>query len=183
LADLTTQSNYDGPLPETGYSLVGQEEAIPISDELIRTFENLQNQKKFNTEYHELKEVVVSSKQKSPTQLLDEKLSSGRFYNPREQVFDFVNEKQVGTETTIYGWLISRVAGDNKKWTYYIDEFPVSLQDIKSISMSGVALIKVQGRGDSHQIFIYNMKGGEILSKAKAMKTVNIQGYEKQNYC
>jgi hypothetical protein len=115
------------------------------------------------------------------TKLLDEKLSSGRYFNPRETIYDFINVEQFGTEgNNLLSWLNSRVPGDPKGYSYYIDEFLSHKEDVKGIQINDVALIKVQGKGASHQIFIYLKRGGEMVNKGKTLNIENLLGYEHQ---
>jgi len=48
-----------------------------------------------------------------------------------------------------------------------------------STPISDVALIKVQGKGASHQIFIYLKRGAEMNFLAKSLNKILIHGYEK----
>ncbi len=59
-----------------------------------------------------LESVTVKAKTKTPTQLLDEKLSSALFMTEQQQVFDFVNKQQNAMAYNhIFDWLEGRVAG------------------------------------------------------------------------
>ena len=51
---------------------------------------------------------------------------------------------------------------------------------IDGTSIDDVAMVKIQGRGDSHQVFIYLKRGGEMLYKAKPLNNGELRGYEHQ---
>ena len=91
-----TQQNptlkYAQPLPEINYVLVADTIKV-YSETILKDIENLKNERSSRPVVSTLKEVVIKSNAKSPKQLLDEKLSSGRFYSQNETIYDFVNEK------------------------------------------------------------------------------------------
>jgi hypothetical protein len=172
---------YISPLPNTNYIVSPNSEVYlnPVQKEIIS--ERVKNNANFSDKMHHLEEVTVYTKAKNQTQLLDQKLSSGRFYNPRETIYDFVNVAQYGTEgNNLLNWLLGRVPGDPQLYTYYIDEFLSDKDDVMTTPIDAVALIKVQGKLRSHQVFIYLKKGGEMLNKGKTLPIENLSGYEHQ---
>jgi hypothetical protein len=182
--EIEANSMYLSALPKTADSLV-----IPtvaknsISQKAIEQLD-FNNIKETNKEVHELKAVTVKTRVQTPTELLDEKLSSGRFFNPRSMIYDFVNKEQpVTAGTDLFNWLKARVPGDPKLTSYYIDEFLINKQDaesqISTLSVDVVAMIKIQGRGASHQVFIYLKRGGEMYANAKSLRNVLLNGYTK----
>jgi len=182
--EIEANSMYLSALPKTADSLV-----IPtvaknsISQKAIEQLD-FYNIKESNKEVHELKAVTVKTRVQTPTELLDEKLSSGRFFNPRSMIYDFVNKEQpVTAGTDLFNWLKARVPGDPKLTSYYIDEFLINKQDaesqISTLSVDVVAMIKIQGRGASHQVFIYLKRGGEMYANAKSLRNVLLNGYTK----
>jgi len=182
--EIEANSMYLSALPKTADSLV-----IPtvaknsISQKVIEQLD-FNNIKETNKEVHELKAVTVKTRVQTPTELLDEKLSSGRFFNPRSMIYDFVNKEQpVTAGTDLFNWLKARVPGDPKLTSYYIDEFLINKQDaesqISTLSVDVVAMIKIQGRGASHQVFIYLKRGGEMYANAKSLRNVLLNGYTK----
>jgi hypothetical protein len=61
-----------------------------------------------------LEEVIVKTTIKTPTQLLDEELSSPLFTTGNQRIIDFVNEEQnVMAYNNVFDWLEGRVAGLN----------------------------------------------------------------------
>jgi hypothetical protein len=182
--EIEANSMYLSALPKKADSLV-----IPtvaknsISQKVIEQLD-FNNIKETNKEVHELKAVTVKTRVQTPTELLDEKLSSGRFFNPRSMIYDFVNiEQPVTAGTDLFNWLKARVPGDPKLTSYYIDEFLINKQDaesqISTLSVDVVAMIKIQGRGASHQVFIYLKRGGEMYANAKSLRNVLLNGYTK----
>ncbi len=191
--EFSAQENYmkyEKALPVTGYFLAPNTETVISPKEQKKNEERIKSDTSFSTKFHKLKDVSVQTKTRTLTQLLDEKLSSGRFYNPREVIYDFINEKQDGsTGSNLHFWLRGRIPSfdpkDEKsgKISYYIDEFKVDrtmLFLIDGTSIDDVAMVKIQGRGDSHQVFIYLKRGGEMLYKAKPLNNGELRGYEHQ---
>jgi len=108
-------------------------------------------------------------------------LSSGRFYNPRETIYDFINVNQPGSETgDLLSWIYSRTPGLPEFYTYFIDEVQTGPSRISTIAIPNVAMIKVQGRGKTHQIFIYLKRGGETVNKNPSLSIEKIPGYDHQ---
>jgi len=182
--EIEANSMYLSALPKTADSLViPTVEKNSISQKAIEQLD-FNNIKETNKEVHELKAVTVKTRVQTPTELLDEKLSSGRFFNPRSMIYDFVNKEQPVTPgTDLFNWLKARVPGDPKLTSYYIDEFLINKQDaesqISTLSVDVVAMIKIQGRGASHQVFIYLKRGGEMYANAKSLRNVLLNGYTK----
>ncbi len=182
--EIEANSVYQSALPKTADSLV-----IPIiaknsiSQKPIEQFDFNQI-KETNKEVHELKAVTVKTRVQTPTELLDEKLSSGRFFNPRSMIYDFVNKEQpVTAGTDLFNWLKARVPGDPKLTSYYIDEFLINTEDAKSqisgLGIDIVAMIKIQGRGATHQVFIYLKRGAEMNANVKPLRNILLSGYAK----
>jgi hypothetical protein len=182
--EIEANSVYQSALPKTADSLV-----IPTVEKnsiAQKPFEQLDfnNIKETNKEVHELKEVTVKTHVQTPTELLDEKLSSGRFYNPRSMIYDFVNKEQpITAGSDLFNWLKARVPGDPKLTSYYIDEFLINKQDaetqISGLGIDIVAMIKIQGRGATHQVFIYLKRGAEMYANVKPLSNIVLNGYTK----
>lgn len=173
--------NYISPFPSTNYLVSANKELITDEKQIALIKERVKNNSNFSEKVHQLEEVSVFAKKKNLTQLLDEKLSSGRFFNPRETIYDFINVEQFGTEGgNLLSWINNRAPGDQKFFTYYINEVQTSRDMITATSISDVALIKVQGKLASHQIFVYLKRGGESVNKGKTLNIENIPGYEHQ---
>jgi hypothetical protein len=173
--------SYNRPLPPTNYilSAIKEQTSNPVKKEIIA--ERVKNNANFSEKVHQLEEVSVYAKAKTLTEKLDKKLSSGRFFNPRETIYDFINVEQFGTEGgNLLSWINNRAPGDQKFFSYYIDEVLTSKDMVTATSISDVALIKVQGKLASHQVFIYLKRGGESVNKGKTLSIENIPGYEHQ---
>ncbi len=180
LTEVKSDSKYESALPESDYTVAKPAEIITYPAEIERNIENVKNEKGAKESYHELTEVVVQTRRKTPTQLLNEKLSSGRFSNSREVIYDFVNQKQDGaTGNDLLAWINARAPGDTRRFSYYIDEYQVEKEMVSLTAISEVAMIKFQGNGAAHQIFIYLKKSEERLATAKVLNHIPFQGYPK----
>ncbi len=127
-----------------------------------------------------LQEVIVKSKVKSPTQLLDEKYATGLFSGGDGYTFDLTNEPPIGS-LDILSYLQGRVAGltingmgtqATMSWRgavpdVYLNEMKLTVDMIQSIAVSDIALVKVfrppffgsGGGGSGGAIAIYTKKG------------------------
>jgi hypothetical protein len=180
LTKLDNTAAYSSALPIPAYTVAKPAETAPPPAEIVRSVANVKTGKAVQESTRMLKEVIVKTIKKTPTQLLDEKLSSGRFYNPREVIYDFVNTVQSGAfGNDLYYWLQGRVPGDPNKVSYFIDEFKADKSQVKMTPISDVAMVKIQGRGDSHQVFIYLRRGEEMLQQIKPLNNITIEGYKK----
>jgi hypothetical protein len=187
---IENSASYKSPFPQIDYILSANTEPVSKLNVQERFEEKVKNDTSFSSKVNTLKEVKVYAKTKTPTQLLDEKLSSGRYYNPRETIYDFVNVVQDGTDSTnLHYWVKGRIPGYDirDEWkgiiTYYIDEFIVAkgnLSMLDALSISDVAMVKIQGKGQSHQVLIYLKKGGELVSSRKSLSIENLTGYEHE---
>ena len=173
---------YIQPLPETNYVIVADTDTTKVySKEVLKDIANFKNERNSVPVVSTLKAVIVKSHGKSAKQLLDEKLSSGRFYSEREVIYDFVNEKQAGTEgSNLSFWLMGRVPGDPRQTNYFLDEFHIDKDMASTISMSDIAMIKIQGSGASHLVLIYMRRGAQMMVGNPLNNTV-IHGYEHQD--
>ncbi len=184
---------YQNPLPPTDYILSANKEKDLVSNTQVKEnhAERVKNNASFSNKFHQLEEVSVYAKTKSLTEKLDKKLSSGRFFNPRETIYDFINIEQPGATggNDPHTWLKSRIPGYDigyeKKGiiTYYIEETIVDKNNIfiiDNLPFDNIAMIKIQGKGEGHQVFIYLKKGGEMNSKSKSLSMENLTGYEHQ---
>ncbi|MCX6300453.1 MAG: hypothetical protein NTY72_15335 [Bacteroidetes bacterium] len=127
-----------------------------------------------------LQEVIVKSKVKSPTQLLDEKYATGLFSGGDGYTFDLTNEPPIGS-LDILSYLQGRVAGltingmgaqATMSWRgavpdVYLNEMKMTVDMIQTIAVSDIALVKVfrppffgsGGGGSGGAIAIYTKKG------------------------
>ena len=127
-----------------------------------------------------LQEVIVKSKVKSPTQLLDEKYATGLFSGGDGYTFDLTNEPPIGS-LDILSYLQGRVAGltingmgtqATMSWRgavpdVYLNEMKMTVDMIQTIAVSDIAMVKVfrppffgsGGGGSGGAIAIYTKKG------------------------
>lgn len=134
-----------------------------------------------------LEDVVVKTKTKSPTQVLDEKYASPLFSSGDSYPFDVVNDPFARSAMNVLQYLQGKVAGltissagggggnSSVTWrggtpTFFMNEMQVDINTLSSISMSDVAYVKVfrppfigaVGGGSSGAIAVYTRKGGEV---------------------
>lgn len=182
---------YNASFPPTNYILSANKELITNSVQKEVIAERVKNNANFSEKVHQLEEVSVYAKAKSLTEKLDKKLSSGRFFNPRETIYDFINDEKNGIDAgyNLHYWLSARIPGYDRKYeeagiiTYYIDENLVHKSQVSMIDVlpiDNVAMVKIQGKGMGHQVLIYTKKGGESVYKGKSLPTENLTGYEHQ---
>ncbi len=145
-----------------------------------------------------LEAVVVKSKGKTPTQLLDEKYASGLFTGDAYQ-FDLVNDPFASSALNIFTYLQGKVAGlqintsgpqPSMQWRggspqLYLDQSPTDASFISSLNVNDVAYIKVfrppfMGgfNGGNGAIAIYTRKGGDQKQEpGKGLASNKIFGY------
>ncbi len=170
-------------LPESKYELVPKESSKQRDASYIEVINKSKFQKNIVEREKTLADVVVRSKLKSATQLLDEKVSSGRFdIYGNLKVVDFVNTQQTTTDANAFDWLVAKGLIDvtiAKSYRYFIDEFPSNINDIKSIQASNIALLKVGAIGKIHDVHIYLKRGGENVLTPDPLGNTSISGYTK----
>lgn len=133
---------------------------------------------------HQLTDVVVKGKVKRTVDILDETYTSGLFAGGDSRQFDATNDPFAAAAPDVFSYLQGRVAGlqiNNTgadvtlSWRgstpdLYLDEVPVQVDQLRSISMNDVAYIKVfqppffgpTGGGAGGAISVYTRKGGDI---------------------
>ena len=146
-----------------------------------------------------LENVTVKSKGKSPTQLMDEKYSSGLFSGGDSYQFDLINDPFSSSAINIFTYLQGKVAGlqvntsgpsPSMQWRggspqLYLDQTPVDASFISSLSVSDVAYIKVfrppfMGgfNGANGAIAIYTRRGNDTKSEpGKGLASNKVSGY------
>ena len=153
-----------------------------------------------------LQDVIVTTKAKSPLEVLDEKYASGFFSSGDAYQFDVLNDPFGKNAMSVFTYLQGRVAGLNitvpsgigstpsVTWrggtpTFYYNESPVDPSFLSSISMSDIAYIKVFrppfmgsiGGGSNGAIAIYARKGGDVTqTKGKGLPYKIVIGYTVQ---
>lgn len=141
-----------------------------------------------------LKEVVIKSKIKSPTQLLDEKYASGFFSGGDGVSFDLSSDPYGNGSIDILTYLQAKVAGLNisntgaqpsatwrgSKTDFFLNEVNTQIETIQSLSTADIAYIKAIrppffgsfGGGAGGAIAIYTKRGGGA-EKSSSTKTVH----------
>ncbi|HEY1871466.1 MAG TPA: hypothetical protein VGG71_10430, partial [Chitinophagaceae bacterium] len=133
-----------------------------------------------------LSDVVVTTRAKSPLQLMDERYTSPLFSSGDAYQFDVVNDPFAKSAFSVLQYLQGKVAGltittasepgssGSVSWRggtpdFFLNEMPVQIDDLSSINMSDVAYVKVfrppfigsTGGGANGAIAVYTRKGGE----------------------
>jgi hypothetical protein len=147
-----------------------------------------------------LTNVTVRSRTKTPTQVMDEKYTSGLFSGGDGYQFDLVNDVAAGGYGNIFNYLTGKVAGlqinsagsnVSMQWRggtpqLFLDEMPTDAGMIASIPVTDVAYVKVfrppfmgaTGGGSGGAIAIYTRKGGDAATTpGKGLATNTITGY------
>jgi hypothetical protein len=154
-----------------------------------------------------LQDVTVTTKAKSPLEVMDEKYTSGLFSgNFDSYQFDVLNDPFGKTAMSVFTYLQGKVAGltittpsgigntPSVSWrggtpTFYLDEMPVDVSQLSTINMSDVAYVKVfrppflgsAGGGANGAIAVYTRKGGDVTQRAgKGLPYKVVIGYTVQ---
>jgi hypothetical protein len=145
---------YDSLLPATSFTLVPRKPGDSLSQKVKAYQTVIGNQAKLDEPSIMMQAVVVKAKTKSPTQLLNNKLSTPMFRDPGETVLDFMNEDQDMGGSTILEYLVGKVPGVMSEGTdgisirgqspqIYIDEFQSDIIRLNSIPYTEIAMVKV----------------------------------------
>lgn len=148
--------------------------------------------------YKELEMVTVKAKAKSPTEVMDEKYTSGLFSGGDAMQFDVLNDNfaKVGD---IFNYLQGKVAGlqisgqgtgSSLSWRggtpqLYVDEMPADVDMVSNININDVAYIKAFRppflggfNGGSGAIAIYTRRGDDVKrDPEKTIPSSKISGY------
>jgi len=149
-----------------------------------------------------LNTVVVKSKAKSPTQLLDEKYTSGFFAGGDGMSFDLSADASIIASIDILTYLQAKVAGltittsgaqPTATWRgantdFFLNEVNTSIESVRYLSIADIAYIKALrppffgsfGGGSGGAIAIYTKKGGSNKGGAdnsKGMENTILGGY------
>ena len=192
-------------LPQSDFILTKRLPNEPLTTDAEQAIANSRFHKKLNEKITDIQEVKLTAKKQSPTDKLNDELSSPLFQSASETIFDFVNDKTLGNGSPdILLWLEGRVAGlqiqrdgadieaiiRNKKVDVYLDEVKTDLEIIRGFNISNVAMIKVVrddffgGFGNSNgAILIYTKNGNsaseEVSKSMTGLKFFTINGYSK----
>ena len=153
-----------------------------------------------------LQDVVVTTKAKSPMQVLDEKYTSGLFSSGDSYQFDLMTDPFSKSATDIFTYLQGKVAGllisggsggstPSVSWrggtpSFYYNESPVDVSMLSTINVNDIAYVKVfrppffgtSSGGASGAIAVYTKKGGDVQQpdKGKGLPYKMIIGYTSQ---
>ncbi len=145
-----------------------------------------------------LQTVIVTGKQKSPAEKLDEQYSSGMFTGGQAKVFAMEGDPFAQSAISILDYLRSRVAGlqistnagqesatrRGSAVAFFLNEMQTDVDQVQSTPMSDVAMIKVfdppfmgaTGGGPGGAIAVYTKKGGNT-DKVRGLNELTVQGY------
>jgi hypothetical protein len=184
--------------PATGFfsnqnlDTTGDSRHIALSDEAAR-LAKLYNGKVLET-------VTIKAKTKSPTEVLDEKYTSGLFSGGDAYQFDLLNDPTALSALNIFTYLQGKVAGlqinassnpPSLQWRggtpqIYLDEVPADANMISSVSVSDIAYVKVlrppffggAGSGANGAIAIYTRRGNDVKAEpGKGLNNNLVRGY------
>ena len=143
--------------------------------------------------------VVVTAKTKSVAEQFSDKYSNGLFKSMNERIFSVFDDPSAIAYPSVLAYLQGRVAGlqinqnfggGRAIWrgspvSFFIDEMRTDAQQINSINMANVAIIKVfpppffgaPGGGSGGAIAVYTRRGGEQGLLPGNRSVFQIRGY------
>ncbi|HVG12186.1 MAG TPA: hypothetical protein VM843_04240, partial [Flavisolibacter sp.] len=146
-----------------------------------------------------LSNITVRAKAKSRIDEMDKRYTSGLFSGADSYQFDLTEDRTAASSLNIFQYLQGRVAGlqisnstgtPSLQWrggtpTVYLDEMPVQVESIASMSVADIAYVKVfrppfMGgfNGGGGAIAVYTKRGGDAqTSRAKGLDNSTITGY------
>ncbi len=167
---LNNTADYQSPLPASGYTMVARNPKDVLRPDIARAVQARDNFKMSEIKIKDLEEIKIIAKKKSPSEELNEKLTSPMFRSMNETVLDFVNDnKGAFGYSNIIQYLQGRVAGlqvENRNGNFvpiirgsvaaiYLNEMQVDASMVSTIPVSDVALVKVLKSG-----FVGGSSGG-----------------------
>jgi hypothetical protein len=164
--------------------------------------------KQFYLKSHELGNVTVKGKVKTPVEKMEETYVSGLFGGDARGRFDLVNDPLASSYMSIFQYLQGKVAGlqintgagtPTLSWrggtpSLYLNEMKVDANMLSNTPVTDIAYVKVFSPGDggsfilggSGAIAVYTRKGGDQQPdpNAKSLSYVQLNGYSaiKQFY-
>jgi hypothetical protein len=156
-----------------------------------------------NQKIKTLATVVIKAREKSPSQKLDEKYTSGIFSGGDAFIFDLINDPTGGGYPDIFTYLQGKVPGltisvgsggqatlawRGSKPAVYLNEVQTDASQLQGVSVSDIAMVKVfrpggasgiLGGGGGGAIAIYTRKGGEGQTNIdfKGLEHARLIGY------
>jgi hypothetical protein len=171
IAWVAGMSAIKNPASRNAFFAQKREEVIPQLNKKIKTLE----------------EVVVRSKTGKRQEELDKKYASGLFSGSDARTFNLLDDPYAVSSVNALNYLEGKVAGlmitgSGNDYTatwrsgtpaFFLDEMPVDIEEISSIAVSDIAMIKVFsppfigafGNGAGGAISIYRKKGGDDDTK------------------
>ncbi|TAN10827.1 MAG: hypothetical protein EPN37_18420 [Chitinophagaceae bacterium] len=168
-----------------------------LNNYLTQAVERNNIQKYINSRSVLLKEVNVTARRIPETKKLEDRYTTGMFKSDDGYTFDLTRQNL--PYISIFQYLQGRVAGlmisggpmsPSVRWRggtpgFFLDEVPVSAEDIANVPVNDIALVKVYRPpfyggfgGGSGAIAIYTKKGGdEDYSPGKGFDKIRIPGY------
>ncbi|SEF54679.1 hypothetical protein SAMN05421847_0283 [Halpernia humi] len=190
----------NGDLPSSKYILVDRESTDVLPPKIANAVANKKNNLQIKNDETLIQEVKIKGNKMSATDKLNDDLSRGMFNSMNSTVFDFINENQNVAGQSIMQFLQGRVAGltfqtnqngdlvpyiRNAPAKIYLDESPIDINFISSISVSDIAMVKIF-KGSvtlGNAIAIYFRKGGmksvNDTKEPKKNNTVTLKTYDK----
>jgi hypothetical protein len=194
-------------LPQNDFNLIKRTPNEALSPEASQAIEGSRFEKKVNEKVTDIQEVKLTAKKQTPTEKLNDELSSAMFQSPSETIFDFVNDKLLSSGSPdILLWLEGRVAGlqikrdgadidafiRNKKVDVYLDENKTDLEILRGLNVANIAMIKVVrddffgGFGNSNGAILVYTRNGNTTSDQDSksltgLKFFTLNGYDKQD--
>lgn len=143
--------------------------------------------------------VIVTAKTKSVAEQFNDKYANGLFKSMNERIFSVFDDPSAVAYPSVLAYLQGRVAGlqinqnfggGRAIWrgspvSFFMDELRIDAQQINSLSMADVAIIKVYpppffgapGGGSGGAIAVYTRRGGEAQLLPGNRSVFKISGY------
>ncbi len=169
--------------------------------EIVAVTDSIVDAVAVDKKYKELRAVELTATKKSSIEKFNRAYSTGLFNDGSERVIDCIDNKEILSYSNCISYLQGRVPGftvssDSEsgemvaKWrgqvvkAFYIDEIPVDLEQVLTISTSEVAMIKTypppffgSSNGAGGAIAVYTLRG-ENSTKSNVLPWLfTIQGY------
>lgn len=152
----------------------------------------------FTDQARVLPAVLITTTAKSPAQQFNEKYVSGLFQSGNERIISIMDNPTARSAPNIFSFLQGRVAGLQitqagfngaiARWrgsrvTFFLDEMRVSAEQIASIPMSDIAIVKAYpppffgAAGGGAGVAIYTRRGGEANYLPPNRTVFQVRGY------
>ncbi|WP_333663312.1 hypothetical protein [Chishuiella changwenlii] len=177
-------------LPQSNYIL---SEKV-VDENIASTYrEQLENNKKIESNKIKLKEVIIRAEKENKTKKLNDELASSLFKGMFDTTFDFVNnDYNVQSYRDMADWLNGRAAGVTvdqngvyirmSRAKLYINEMEADFETFKAINPNDVAMLKVYKNAGliSNAVAIYTRRGNHVSPDSSDSKNLFIvNGYNK----